>query len=173
MSLEQLRELDEYRFFIRALDGDVKDPVKLSSYPFFVKPVETTFELSMLRDVDFNFAYKIGQQVRFELYAIRYNRDDSQRETLSHLYEILKRNNPDIGSRVGVFKICEWNHVFSKSEMTSLSRKKIAVTSDFNVSWWVHKLNGTGKWMFANPQLCLETELLVGKICQQIVEESS
>lgn len=171
MSLDQLRQLDQFRFFIRSLDGDETNPIKLASMPFFVKPIGTTFVLSMLRDVDFSIKYTVGKQVRFEIYAIRYEDGESQRDSLRRLYKVLKRENGDLGD--DVFVVYNWSHIFTETEMKTLSRKRLMVASDFNISWWMNYFSNVKFWMMANPEVTVSTSLLVSKICAPIVEESS
>lgn len=157
MSLEQLRKIDEYRFFIRRLDEELK----LSSAPFFAKASGTCYELSMLRDVDFCFKYEPGTEIRFELYAVKVKSGDNQRDSLGKLFKVLNRNR---GKTDDVVMVYDWSHVIGKTELKKMNRKQI-VMSGFQINWWINWFNKGRYWMFSNPELRIDTQKLVDKLC--------
>jgi len=168
MSIEHLRKLDKYRFFARTLQGE---ELQLSSMPFFAKASGTHFELSMLRDVDFCFKYKPGTQMRFAIYAVRFTSGDKQRDSLYKLYTQLKKDNGSLGDNI--YNVYNWSHVFGESELKSLNRENITVSSDFKIHWWVKFINGGRYWMFTNPEIRISTSVLISKICSPVILEQS
>ncbi len=156
MSLEQLRIIDEYSFFIRRLDTDIK----LSSAPFFAKALGTCYEFSMLRDVDFCFKYEPGTQIRFELYAIKVQDGDNQRDSLRKLFKALRKDE----NSVDVVMVYDWGHVIGENDIKQMKRKEI-VMSGAKIHWWINWFNKGRFWMFSNPELKIDTEWLADKLC--------
>ena len=80
MSVEQLTEIDKHLFFINN-NGLDNEKINLSSLPFFVKPINNYYEMSMLRDLDFCFQIDEGESMNLELLAIV--KKDGRREAFN------------------------------------------------------------------------------------------
>ncbi len=158
MSLEQLRELDNYHFFIRI----VSQSIKLSSVPFFVKPCGTTFVLSMLRDIDFCFDMNDGDSKEFELLAVKKEDGDTKNDAIRRAYMGVKR-----GGDTNI-SVCTWKITFNESEDSDDSddgNQRWFHFRDLKIRFWYKWVSNGSYWFFGNPEIVIKTAKLVESLC--------
>lgn len=160
MSLNQLEKIDNYRFYLRCDRGS---ELCLSSAPLFTKASGTSFEMSMLRDIDLSILYKVGETINLGLYAVYAHEDESHKKSLHKLFEYLRKNN-DMESNGDVVGVYFWSHRFTRSSIVSSNRRWIDIDG-FKVSWWINQSKNKKKWVLSNPEIKIGTNRLVQAIC--------
>lgn len=155
MSLDQLKEIDEYHFFIRL----VNDDIKISTAPFFVKPCGANFVLTMLRDVEFCFKAQDNDVSHFELYAVRKAPGDTVIKLMQRVITFIRNGK----ERLDVKRVCKWcvtcDESFDKKSNTWFE------FGTFKVKFWIKWMNKAQYWFCSNPELELESRLLFDILC--------
>ncbi len=155
MSLDQLEKIDEYHFFIRL----VEDDIKISSAPFFIKPCCEKFILTMLRDVEFCFKARDNDDSHFELYAVRKKEGDTVVKLMQRVIRFIRGGS----GMIDVKRVCEW-HLTCDENFGKKSHTWFEF-STFKVRFWIKWMNKTQYWFCANPELELESRMLINVLC--------
>ena len=63
-----------------------------------------------------------------------------------------------------VMLIYDWDHVIGENDIKKMNRQEI-VMSGAKIHWWINWFGKGGFWLFSNPELKIDTEKLVTKLC--------
>lgn len=162
MSIEELKTIDSYKFYIRTVTKSGR--VHLSSMPFYSKASGLSYELSMLRDVEYSFKYTARKKMSFELYAIKI----LVGEKFSDMYNVMYNHVLNDSDSNRVLKICSWNMCLGDDKYSNLKnycRKFLKINDDVSVHWWINSMRENNLWYFSNPEFEIKTSLLVKKLC--------
>ena len=154
MSLEQLKKLDNYYFFLRHVD---KDKILLSSTPFFVNIYDKYFDMTILRDVDFSFKIDLDDDKEFELLAVPkwYN---NKRDILIKLYDSYKKNKINEN---GIKSVLKFN--INYNSIKDFNNNKSLNFNNFKVKCW-SKIMNKNSYYCTNPNICVHTDLIINNI---------
>lgn len=155
MSLDQLRVLDGFKFFLR----EVSDDVMLSAVPFVVKPEGVVFNMHMLRDLDFSFLMKEGDNRKFQLIAVKKYEDDKGKDTLNRAFKVIKSDR--LGVSDEVYKVVEWRMKCDNIKDFGKDNKSWVAHSGFQTKFWIHWMANRQGWYCANPDIQIRTSKLV------------
>lgn len=126
-----------------------------------MKPEGEIYNMHMLRDLDFSFLMKKGDNKKFQLIAVRVKDGDSEkgRDVIRRAYEVIKSGG--LGVSTDVYKIVEWRLRCDDLKDFGKDNEKWEAHSGFKTKFWIHWMANRHAWYCANPNIQIRTSKLV------------